>query len=130
MQSTEVFKTCGMCGKQWPRWQDLVVDRGVKLLGLQAVPMLPDANLLVFDHECGTTISVLAKKLRHLLDDPHEGERLALLAGTAGCNKHCNHLEDLLTCDNACRNARDRRLTLLVRELLARGELPPALLSR
>lgn len=126
----EAFKTCGACGRKWLRWQDMLLDRGVRLIGLQAVPKIPDANLIIFEHECGTTVSVLTLKLRHLLDHPHEGSSLPLLYGTATCNGHCRLLEDLATCDNACSNARDRRLTLLVRDILRSGELPAGLARR
>ena len=124
MASGESFKTCGMCGKVWPAWQDFVVDPRLRLLGLQAIPRSPDANALVFEHECGTTVSILATKLRHLLSDLHVGEGLPPLYGTALCNKHCSRLEDLSACDNECRNSGDRRLTLLVRDILRSGALP------
>ena len=111
------FRTCGMCHKQWPTRQDFLADPGLRLLGLQAVPHHPDGNLLVFEHDCGTTVSVLAWRLRDLAPAGAPGEAsLPLLYGTEGCNGFCNRLEELSACDRACSNARDRRLTLWIAE--------------
>ncbi len=110
------FKECGSCRQAWPDWQSFVRDPALRLLGLQAIPGLPDANLLVFEHRCGSSVSVLAHKLRHLLS---EGERAAgrpLLFGPATCRGHCRVIENLATCDQPCANARDRRLALIIAE--------------
>ncbi|HYK92336.1 MAG TPA: hypothetical protein VE398_26480 [Acidobacteriota bacterium] len=111
------FKKCGSCGKEWPHWKDFVLDGALRLLGLQAYPDLPDANLIVFEHRCGTSVSVLATRLRPMLQDPEEGSQLPLLYGTESCNGRCRHLEDLQSCDRACINARDRRLMLQLLEM-------------
>jgi hypothetical protein len=104
-----------MCRKQWATPDDFVADPGLRLLGLQAVPHDPDGNLIVFEHECGTTVSVLAWRLRHLLPaGDRDGENLPLLYGSEDCNGFCNKLEELSACDRACSNARDRRLTLWI----------------
>jgi hypothetical protein len=107
------FRSCGMCRKQWPTRQDFISDPELRLLGLQAVPDFPDANLLVFEHECGTSVSVLASRLRDLVPDAEADDpSLPLLQGTESCSGFCNRLESLEACDRRCRNARDRRLTL------------------
>ena len=102
-----------MCRKQWATRQDFISDPELRLLGLQAVPNFPDANLLVFEHECGTSVSVLASRLRDLIPDPEPDDpSLPLLQGTESCRGYCNRLEELEVCDQRCSNARDRRLTL------------------
>jgi hypothetical protein len=125
----DAFRTCGMCRKQWPRWQEFVLDRGLRLLGFQGVPQVPDANAIIFEHECGSSVSILAAKLRHLLENPEEGAGLPLLFGSEQCKGHCRFLADLEACTNRCLNARDRRLTILVNEIKQTGRLP-AWLSR
>ena len=112
------FKTCGSCGFEWSDWRSFVLDRGVRLLGLQAAPGLADANALVFEHRCGSTVSLLAFKLRSLLGVEESGAGLPELYGTATCNGHCRSIEGLALCDQPCGNARDRRLTLRVAELM------------
>jgi hypothetical protein len=78
------------------------------------IPGLPDANVLVFEHRCGTSVSVLTSRLRHLLPAEDETEPPPLLFGTERCSGHCRFLEDLSRCDQPCSNARDRRLAILV----------------
>ncbi len=111
------FRACGMCHKQWATRQDFIADPKLRLLGLQAVPHHADGNLLVFEHDCGTTVSVLAWRLRDLLPAEDRGEEgLPLLYGSEGCKGYCTRLEELSACDRSCSNARDRRLTLWVAE--------------
>jgi len=113
-----VFQVCGACEYAWPTWDQFVRDPAVCLFGFQAMPPELDCNLLVFEHRCGSTISVLARRLRHLLPEP-QADALPLLFGTGECGGHCRNLEDLAACAAPCRNARDRALILAVRSLKA-----------
>jgi hypothetical protein len=113
----EPFRTCGACGRNWETWQDFVYDPQVRLLGMQAIYGLPDANLIVFEHRCGSSISVLAHRLRHLLPPDAADESLPNLFGTETCSEYCRFVDNLAQCDRPCTNARDRRLTLLVHEM-------------
>jgi hypothetical protein len=55
----------------------------VRLLGFQSVVANPDINLLVFEHSCGSTVSILSRRLRHLLPELEPGAPAArLLAWT------------------------------------------------
>ncbi len=119
------FQTCGSCKHAWPTWESFVLDPAVHLLGLQAVPANPDFNVLVFEHRCGSSVSILTPRLRHLLPEPEPGEPAARLLGTGQCRGHCVRLEDLEQCDAQCSSARDRRLILLLQRM--RNERrPPA----
>jgi hypothetical protein len=111
------FQICGSCRGTWPTWESFVLDPAVRLLGLQAVITNPDVNLLVFEHACGSSISILASRLRHLLPEPEPGDPPARLLGTDQCRGHCLLLEDLEACDAPCSNARDRELILLVQRM-------------
>jgi hypothetical protein len=103
------FRLCGSCMTEWPSWYDFVVDPEIRLLGLQAVPNVPDGNLLVFDHACGTSISLLVRRIRPFLeqeDVSHPEEPL----GYEECRRHCPELKDLVACDRPCVKARDRAI--------------------
>jgi hypothetical protein len=115
------FQTCGSCKRAWPTWESFVLDPAVRLLGLQSETTYPDANLLVFEHRCGGSVSILSRRLRHLLPKPEPGAPRARLLGTDQCRGHCLHLEDLGACDAPCSNARDRELIRLV-ERMKKGE--------
>ena len=115
------FQTCGLCKRAWPTWDSFVLDPAVRLLGLQAVVTNPDFNVLVFEHRCGSSISILTRRLRHLLPEAGPDAPPVRLLGTDQCRGHCLLLEDLEACDAPCSNARDRQLILLVKRLKARG---------
>ncbi|MBN2358467.1 MAG: hypothetical protein JXR83_03380 [Deltaproteobacteria bacterium] len=107
-------RTCGACGQSWQRWSDFLRDPRVRILGLQVVPDLPAANLLVFEHACGSTISVLAAKLRYLVEAPSAPADLPSLYGSDACGQECRRIENLNQCDRRCRNAVDRKLAILI----------------
>ena len=113
------FKVCGSCRRPWRSWEEFAADPDVRLLGLQAVINVPDASVLVFEHRCGSSISVLTRRLRHLLP-PATGSELPVLRGTDQCARHCFDLGDHARCDRPCSNARDRELLGLVQDIHAR----------
>ena len=108
------FQVCGSCRYVWSTWEGFVLDPAVRLLGLQSDVNRPDVNLLVFEHACGSSISILSRRLRHLLPEPAPAAPQIRLLGTDQCRGHCLRLEDLEACDAPCSNARDRNLILLV----------------
>jgi hypothetical protein len=75
------FQTCGSCKRAWPTWDSFVLDPAVRLLGLQVVITNADINVLVFEHRCGSSISILTPRLRHLLPDPEPADPPARLFG-------------------------------------------------
>lgn len=120
------FKTCGCCKSEWPTWDHFVQDPSVRLLGLQSVASFPDANLLVFEHRCRSSISVLTKRVRHLLPPPGPNGPAERLLGTEQCRGHCAFLGDMEMCDAPCRNARDRQLIQLVERIKGGANEPAA----
>jgi hypothetical protein len=114
---TEAFRVCGSCDQVWRGWEDFVRDPGLRLLGLQAIAHLPDANLLVFEHRCGSSVSVLASRFHPFFPDFQDASDRCSLRGGDQCSGHCFCLEDLQQCDRPCINARDRRLILRLLEI-------------
>ncbi len=112
-----LFQVCGSCRFTWPSWDQFVRDPAVRLLGFQAVASNPDINLLIFEHDCGSTVSILSRRLRHLLPAPPPDAPTERLIGTDECRGHCRLLEDLEACNAKCSNARDRQLILLVQRI-------------
>jgi hydrogenase maturation protease len=111
------FQTCGSCKLAWPTWESFLFDPAVRLLGFQSALAHPELNLLVFEHRCGSSISILTRRLRHLLPDQREGTPHVALYGSEECEGHCRLLDDLEVCEAPCANARDRNLILLVRHM-------------
>jgi hypothetical protein len=111
------FQICGSCRHGWATCDGFLLDPAVRLLGLQAVVSNPEINLLVFEHRCGGSISILSRRLRHLLPERAPGDPAARLLGTEQCRGHCLRLEDLAACNAPCSSARDRELILLVQRM-------------
>ena len=107
---------CGACRHTWASWEAFVLDGGTRLLGFQGILRVPDANLLVFEHRCGSTVSVLTSRLQQLLPEDVATDRHSL-RGTIDCPGHCLSLADLEACDQPCTNARDRELIKFVQQL-------------
>lgn len=108
--SPEPFRRCNMCGQAWASWEAFLHDPQISLIGLQAVPKVPAASVLVFNHaRCGS-ISVRTAKLRPLvgIDDNS-------LTEVEACDGCFRDLDDLARCDKPCAIAADRRLALEVR---------------
>jgi hypothetical protein len=80
----------------------------------------PELNLLVFEHACGSSVSVRVTKLYHILGTDSLDGRQYLL-GTEFCDEHCRFIEDLMGCDQPCVNARDRDLIQAVMRVKAQG---------
>ena len=119
----EAFRTCGSCGQVWRSWEEFVRDPGLRLLGLQAMVNLPDANLLVFEHRCGSSVSVLASRFRQHLPESQDFSGGSSFRGTDLCSGHCLRLENLQECDQPCINARDRRLIVKLMEMKRQANL-------
>ena len=90
-------------------------------MGFQGSDRFPDTNLLVFEHRCGSSISVLAKKLRHILPPDEQKQELPVLFASDQCNQYCGKIENLKACDRPCVNARDRKLILRIFEMKNAG---------
>jgi hypothetical protein len=110
----ERFRACGSCRRLWPTAAAFLEDPALSVVGLQVAEHLPEANLIVFEHSCGSSVSVRASRLRFLLPDPAEGGDLPDLFGGKECQELCRRLEEWTTCDRPCVNARDRRLLQIV----------------
>ena len=119
------FQTCGACKRVWSTWESFVLDPAVLLLGLQPMTSNPDFNVLVFEHSCGSSVSILTPRLRHLLPEPEPDAPSVRLMGTEQCRGHCRFLEDLAACDAPCSSARDRRLILLILQMKNEAAMSP-----
>ncbi len=107
------FKRCGACKHEWKTAEDFINDKKVKVLWLQVIPGHPDANCIIFEHRgCGSTISILTPKLRHLLH--RKFEYTQDLYGLEECNAHCNTRETMAACEKECVNAQDRELARML----------------
>jgi hypothetical protein len=98
-----------------------VLDPAIVLVGLQAVPDIPEVSALVFLHEGCGSISVRTSLLRHALE-ASGADVPAADPGTGPCDGCYRDLDDLAACDKPCVVAADRRLVGWIREVRRRGK--------
>ncbi len=122
-QSPRAFRACGACGQRWLTPERFLDDPRLRVVGLQVAPHAPEANLLVFEHGCGSSVSVLTHRLRSCLADAPRGDAVDDLYDAPECNRLCRRLEEWAACDRPCVNARDRRLLQVI--LARKGVTPP-----
>lgn len=118
------FRTCGSCSRRWSSMAEFLDDRELSVVGLQVAGHMPEVNLMIFQHACGSTVSVLTARLRSLLPPP-PNPATADLYGTERCRDHCLRLADWEACDLPCINAGDRRLLQAILRRKADPTSPP-----
>jgi hypothetical protein len=70
MQPDMVFKKCMNCGKTWPDRDSFLDDPRILLIGYQADFKDLKRGLFLFNHSCGTTLSLRADLFVDLYDGP------------------------------------------------------------
>ncbi len=116
--ASAMFKVCGSCRRAWPTWESFVTDPEVRLLGLQSRASLPEATVLIFEHWCGSSVSILTSRLRYLVPH-HPGAKWPCLRGTDQCPGHCEDFSDHGRCVEPCRLALDREILAIAVALQA-----------
>ncbi|MFZ5761082.1 MAG: hypothetical protein ACOY32_15820 [Thermodesulfobacteriota bacterium] len=109
----EIFKTCPSCGMAWADWSLFLADPATSLIGYQAFWGDLLEGLFLFNHRCGTTMSISVGDLRHLYSGPVGQRRLA---GTDACAGMCLHTMDIRPCPTDCECAYIREIMQIVRK--------------
>ncbi|NJD17899.1 MAG: hypothetical protein FIA95_01235 [Gemmatimonadetes bacterium] len=116
--ATEVFKVCGSCRRTWHTWEEFVTDPEVRLLGLQSRASVPEATVLVFEHFCGGSVSILTHRLHHLVPG-HPAAGWPSLRDTDRCPAHSLDISDHRRCVERCRHVLDREIVAIATALQA-----------
>jgi len=64
------FKICTSCGHRWSRRAQFLADPAVTLVGYQSFIQDEVLGLFLFNHDCGTTLTVRAVRFEDLHDGP------------------------------------------------------------
>lgn len=110
LQSTS-FKTCSRCRFVWAGRTSFLSDPALHLVGYQVHFEEHTAGLFLFNHSCGTTLSVQAGEFQDLYDGPMFTERLT---GTEECQGFCLHEDDLSPCFAKCECAYVREVLQVI----------------
>ena len=98
-----MFKICHSCPCQWETREDFLSDPDIEAIGYQVFFENLKLGLFLFNHSCGTTLSIEAKYLLDLYKGPFHPDR------KPGKRKKCPGLclnENILNpCSDECRCA-------------------------
>jgi hypothetical protein len=61
---TRPFKLCPMCRLVWSTREDFLKDSDLRYIGHQIGAETGDPGLRMFNHSCGTTLAIEAKRIR------------------------------------------------------------------
>ena len=71
----QMFKQCPACRTTWDDYTDFLADPCLQLIGYQVLFENLSNGLFLFNHSCGTTLSINVEALQHLYDGPVYGQR-------------------------------------------------------
>lgn len=94
-----IYKTCPRCGRQWQTREAWLRDPQVTLVGYQVNFNDLKAGILLFNHDCRTTLAVKAEEFTDLYQGPMFVQRAT---GTDACPGHCLHRDNLGPCPAQC----------------------------
>ena len=107
------FIRCSKCGFQWESRETFLSDPAIQLVGYQVHFEMLLEGLFMFNHRCGTTLSLCAGKFRSLYDGQvFEG----CLLGKLDCPGYCLYETNLLPCPVQCECAFVRDILQVIKQ--------------
>lgn len=97
-----MFKQCNTCGEQWKTRDAFLSDNDIEVIGYQVFFQNLRLGLFLFNHSCGTTMSVEAEKLLDLYTGPVYTERKN---DGRKCPGRCLNENIMSPCSDECRCA-------------------------
>jgi len=106
------FKTCHVCNKAWTNRNEFLDDGDITIIGYQVHFKELTEGLFLFNHFCGSTISVRAGLFKDLYSGPMFEERLT---GTDECSGYCLVEHELRPCPAKCDCAYAREIVQIIK---------------
>ena len=106
------FKKCSVCKKVWITRDDFLYDTEVSIVGYQVHFDELTEGLFLFNHSCGSTISLTAGAFRDLYDGPMFQTRMT---GSDDCPGYCLTNSELRPCPVKCECAYVREIIQLIK---------------
>ena len=107
----KIFKKCSGCGFIWDDRSLFLSDPDVSVAGYQVHFENLELGLFLFNHTCGTTISLKAESFSDLYKGPVFKERKQ---GTSQCPGFCLHKDEIRPCPVKCECTYVREVLRLV----------------
>ncbi len=106
------FKSCPICSAVWPARDDFLRDPRISIIGYHVDFLDITAGLFLFNHACGTTISLAVSEFTDLYDGPVFKVRRT---GLEDCPGYCLRENALDRCPAKCECAFAREIIRTVR---------------
>lgn len=113
MCALQVFKECLPCGNKWFARDDFLEDSSIEITGYQV--NLDDllAGTFLFNHSCGSTLSLSVRYFNGLYEGPIFKERAT---GSDDCPEYCLYQDQLDKCSARCECAYVRNIIDIIKK--------------
>ena len=107
----DLFKQCTKCHHCWESREVFLGDPNLKIIGYQANFVNLEMGAFLFNHSCGTTMSILAEDFVDLYHGPfYEGRE----TGGDKCPGYCLKTEELHPCSAHCECSYVREIVSII----------------
>lgn len=110
------FKTCSMCGFEWPTLASFIEDASLRVEGYQACFEYVEDGLIMVTHTCPKCFSTIAVPVRFFNEFRPKGPELPLLKDSDACEGRCVNENDLKPCAADCKMRWVRDLLQILRK--------------
>jgi hypothetical protein len=113
LKGAGMFKKCSKCGMEWNSIEEFLSDPDVVLTGYQVHFEDLKTGLLLFNHNCGTTLGLTVDNFTHL----YNGEIFTeCMAGTEHCPELCFNKRNLNPCSQKCECTYVREILQIIKK--------------
>lgn len=112
VSSACLFKRCSKCHQPWPSRSEFLEDPELEIVGYQANFIKLEMGLFLFNHSCGTTMSIWANNFVDLYHGAIYKERAA---GSKECPGYCLQTKELRPCSVHCEHAYVREIVAIIK---------------
>jgi len=112
LSNAGIFKKCTTCHHYWTTRDVFLQDRKLEIIGYQVNFEVLEMGLFLFNHNCGTTLSVRAKDFVDLYYGPVYKKGAT---GSKECQGLCLDKDDLSYCSVQCECAHVREVVAIIK---------------
>ena len=112
MKSLAIFKTCSVCGFEWPTRNSFLEDPALTVIGYQVNFEALKLGFFMFNHTCKNTLSVRAEAFWDLYAGPIYKDRAT---GGEQCPGYCLFEDELSPCPAQCECAFVREILQVIK---------------
>jgi hypothetical protein len=113
MEEYNNFKKCSKCNHTWLNRELFLADNEIEIIGYQVDFKDLTEGLFLFNHVCGTTISIKARVFTDLYDGPVFKRRMT---DSDECAGYCRIRNNVFSCNAKCECSYVRNVIQIVKD--------------